>query len=145
MSAPSNIQQFNDHVSQVFALLYENFPTPIDLGAEHFTFEAVDPNDPLGPSSLEEKFEPVAHAIRWLTEEGYLRCEGESMDNDFVAVQLTGKGLVTLNAMPAALDGRGSLGSRISDAVSRGAKQVAQKLAEEAISTGFKLMVQGSL
>ncbi|MCA7086063.1 hypothetical protein K7G19_20955 [Cupriavidus sp. DB3] len=139
MSAPTNIDLFNEHVSQTFALLYENFPTPIHLSADSFALAEADSD------IVEEAFEPVAHTIRWLMAEGYIRCQDQTLDDTFLFVQLTEKGLVTLNSIPGALEKKEPLGRQLRAAVANGTKSVARKLADEAIAAGFKLAMQGSI
>ncbi|WP_061957179.1 hypothetical protein [Cupriavidus pauculus] len=137
MSEPSNIDAFNDHVSQTFALLYERFPVPVDIDDDRFTYpERDDSEESVG--TMEEEYEPIMHAVQWLIDEGYIRCLEQSMSGRFYAAQLTAKGLSALQATPSSLGSTDSLGKRITAAVSGGTKEVARKLAQEVIAWGFK-------
>lgn len=138
MTERSNIDVFNDHVSQVFALLYESFPTPRDIDFQSFTYEDLPEENREMGTVPESMYEPAMHAVGWLIKEDYIRCETSSIDGGFYLVQLTGKGLATLQSVPASLQGTTSIGQRISEAVKSGSKEVARKMVTEAISWGFK-------
>ena len=143
MADQDNIDAFNEHVSQTFALLYGGFPTPVTLSADVYDLSLPDDIDVAMEQS--KAFEPVAHAIRWLIDEGYVRCREALGDDVFLGAQLTARGLLTLNSVPRSIDGTGSLGRRMKLALSGGAKHLAGKLAEEAISAGFQLMTRSML
>lgn len=134
----TNIDTFNDHVSQVFKLLYESFPIPTDIDFQSFDYEDLsDENKEMG-TVPREMYEPAMYAVQWLIREHYIRCETSSLDGGYYMVQLTEKGLATLQSVPSSLQGTTSYGQRISDAVKTGSKEVARQLVTEAISWGFK-------
>ena len=124
-----NIDQFNDVVSTTFALLYEEFPVPTDLAMDHYIAEESWAAD-------DETF--VNGTLQWLEAEGYIRAGGFGSPLLVLNVVLTHKGLMALRAVPDVIESREPLGSRMSSAVKDGAKGLARKLAEEAISFGVK-------
>lgn len=134
MTEPDNMQRFNDVTSQIFALLYEEFPTPTELAPEHFNItQDLDGS----PTWRDEDFLPIFDAINWLSDEGFLRFQGTT-NMGFFGVVLSQKGLLALQAAPDALSGKSSLGDQMQRAVKSGAKQIAWKLVEQVIAYGFK-------
>jgi hypothetical protein len=81
MTNPDNIERFNTVVSQIFSPLYEEFPSPMDLGVEHLGIS----EDLDGISTWhDEDWEPMMHTLIWLTEEGYIRTRGYMNDERYL-------------------------------------------------------------
>lgn len=142
MSEENNIDLFNEHVSKIFALLYESFPVPAHIGQDSFAYaSASEDSEELG--TMEEQYEPIMHTVLWLCDEGYIRFKDQTMDGTFFFVTLSQKGLTALRAIPESLQGKEPLGKQITAAVKGGAVSGARKLAEQALLLGAKYAMNG--
>lgn len=92
MTNERNIHDFNCGVAMVLGMLYTTFPTPTTL-----RMEALD--------DTADRVTRMAYAatIRFLRDEGLIRIQAETLDDHFVGVVLTAKGLSLLQAVPEAL------------------------------------------
>lgn len=137
MTTPDNIERFNAKVSLVFALLYEEFPNPMNLCPEHLGI-----TKDLGgiPTWSRDDWEQVVHVLLWLTEEGYIRTNGYTTSTCRDAV-LTQKGLTILRSIPDSVSGSAPMGERIKDAVTKGAGGLASKLAEQTLLLGIRAAI----
>ncbi|MDB0566881.1 hypothetical protein AB6Q13_07850 [Ralstonia solanacearum] len=142
MSEENNIDLFNEHVSKIFALLYESFPVPVHISQDSFSY-ASSTKDSEGLGAVEEQYEPIMHAVLWLCEERYIRFKDQTMDGAFFFVTLSQKGLTALRAIPESLQGKEPLGKQITAAVKGGAVGGARKLAEQALLLGAKYAMNG--
>lgn len=74
-------------------------------------------------------------SAKWLVYQGYISA-AEPMLSNIRECVLTDRGFTVLNAMPESLKGESPLGAQIVSATKSGAKDVAGKLAQEAINFG---------
>lgn len=106
MSAPSNIEKFNEIVAKTFALLYEAFPVPRPLSfGEDFqipNYQAFHDSPESHPDVLNE-VTFLEWSIIWLKDTGYISYKGDAQLVGFSGVVLTAKGFEVLNAVPEAL------------------------------------------
>ncbi|MDP9587414.1 hypothetical protein [Burkholderia ambifaria] len=128
-----NIDRFNKHASEAFAILYASFPLGCSLCPEHFDV----PQDGHGSVS-DDDAEFVSSTIRWLQEEGYVRSQTSTFDGSFHGAVLTGKGLAVMKLIPDALSNPAPLGEQIQSAVKTGATVAAKSLLNAALDAGIK-------
>ena len=106
MSAPSNIEKFNEIVAKTFVILYENFPVPCPLG---FRDDFQVPNyqafhdSPESHPDVQNEVTFLEWSIIWLKDTGYISYKGNAPFVGFSGVVLTAKGFEVLNAVPESL------------------------------------------
>jgi len=92
MANERNIEDFNRGVALVLGRLYAAFPVPTTLRMDDLD-EAADRVSRLA----------YAATIRFLRDERVIRIQAETLDDRFVGVVLSAKGLALLQAVPEAL------------------------------------------
>lgn len=100
---PHNIQRFNLIVLVVFNELYESFPSGIEIDHVNMGCKAL-PRDQEWNDQAWDFMADARHVVKWLAEEGFLRCETSADGNEFYDVRLTMKGLTVLGYTPIALE-----------------------------------------
>lgn len=136
---PANISEFNTITGLVFSQLYGQFPVSVDLdqGAIASAMGAVSSSTP-GLQSGRQFTEVLAHSLKWLSDEGYVRSAGPLA---YEKVTLTTKGLAVLNAVPQGLSV--TIGSTIATNASAGNLSSVGELVGGLIG-GFAKSVSGS-
>lgn len=140
MSA-TNIEKFDEITSEVFAKLYRNFPIPCLLKAGDYVTTPLEFHEQLGLELPTKDAEFFFACIRWLESAGYITTESEN--ELYVAnALLTSKGLEVLRAVPSSLQGKASIGERLSGGVANGGKELARMLVSEALGLGARIASQ---
>lgn len=99
---PPNIHRFNLIVLVVFNELYKSFPSGIKIDHVNMGFNALS----IGQEWDDQTWDFMADAryvVKWLAEEGFLRCETSGDGNEFYDARLTMKRLTVLGYIPIAL------------------------------------------
>src|SRR5262245_57683524 len=122
---PANIQEFNRIAGLVFAQLYAQFPTEVDIDrqaiANAFGVEGSDWGGHQLPSG--KSFDEVlSGTIGWLKHQGYTASFG---DHPSQRVMLTEKGSAALNAVPQGLSA--TVGSSLVSATERIREKLVQR------------------
>jgi len=144
----SNIDNFNTTVAQIFSLLYERFPSRIDLdGYEHLGYEYNPINDLVGddnPSKTQKESEEVQFVIdtvAWLIESGFIYGAVDTQAKGYannprkcINLTLSPKGLELLKVVPSSVNKSESLGEALRETMRKGAKDAGGKLISEALS-----------
>lgn len=131
----ANIDQFNIITGLMLAELYESFPSPktIHSGAFASRVEGCPlPEDRSGT-------DPASASIRWLVEEGYIRCRSLSEIPLFSQAVLSSKGLQLLS-MPDSLNAQESIGAKMMEASKSGALEGLKSLAKLAVCEGGRFL-----
>jgi hypothetical protein len=92
MANERNIEDFNRGVALVLGRLYTAFPVPTSIRADELD-ETADRVSRLAYEAT----------IRFLRDEGLIRIQAETLDDRFIGVVLSAKGLALLQAVPDAL------------------------------------------
>ncbi len=101
---PENIQRFNLIALQLFAKLYEAFPTGIDIKPLKLGDEALPKDSSAVTQQQAWDFGQGAYdVVFWLAEEGFLRFENPNHTRKFYNARLTMKGLAILTYVPTSL------------------------------------------
>lgn len=121
----SNLDMFNEITAKVFAECYEKFPMPVDFREiDLVPEECIDPN-------AEGVF---SYTFSWLHDYGYITyAEPELPIDSFMHVRLTEKGISVLNMIPDSLKEKVTMGSKISNAVKSGAKDIISECIRQAV------------
>jgi hypothetical protein len=129
MSAP-NIERFNALAGAIFAKLYEEFPVPVELSAHDFADQMIASD---APRFLDLRF--FTSTVIWLGDHGYLS-RGNAVSNGTVLnCSLTARALELLNALPSALENKGtSLGDELISATKEGLTGKVKELASDFLS-----------
>lgn len=129
MTAPPNIEVFNQVAARTFVMLYEAFPAPRNLEPALIGLDVV----------LSEKYPPdgthhealvssVWSAIQYLIDESYIRLDPNSRDLSvagYAGAVLTSKGFALLQKTPESVDpnvDRRSFFDRLKDVTTSGVK-----------------------
>lgn len=131
---PENVQRFNSIVARIFELLYEDFPDSCDIGPDHFDLTAEVEGQMVW---RDEAYQTVLSTVRWLAAEEYISLVGYS-NGLCLAVTLTQKGLLVLNASPDSLSPGETVGGKIKSALAGGSKALVSKVIEQALDIGVK-------
>lgn len=135
----SNIEQFDHIVAKVLGELYSTFPCPKNLSATDFVDDALTHNDFIGADVASENGEFFNHTIQWLSDAGYLKLgEIRTQTATVTRVVLTAKGLESLRAMPASLEGKASLGERLADQAKSSGGESIKALVGEVIGAAVR-------
>lgn len=137
MTTPPNIDLFNRFALAVFRKLYLSFPVAIELDVNDLIMSVTPTN-----ASFEETFNAVGvvggEALNFLATEGFLVHQGALLDgSQFVQVRLTMKGLAVLGSMPAALEHKESLITKILSISGKGLKEAASDQVQDLASQAF--------
>jgi len=140
MSVPPNIDLFNRFTLDIFQRLYLSFPVAIDLDVRT-VLGSVTPPD----ATFDESFDAVfmaSEAMRFLASEGFLtHQEDPTGGHQCLQVRLTMKGLAVLGRMPASLERKESLISKILAVGGKGIKDAASEQVQELASQAFTFML----
>jgi hypothetical protein len=117
-AVPLNITEFNSIAGQVFAQLYDSFPTPIGRLNDLLIARAMGVSPGTNLPSGKQFDDVLRHSVGWLTDEGYIRSGGLT---PYERVTLTQKGLAALNAVPEGLSA--TVGSSLVTATGGGSGQ----------------------
>ncbi|WP_217519082.1 hypothetical protein [Vibrio metschnikovii] len=159
-----NLELFELQTAEVFKILYEVFPVPVDI-----YFHQVTPKlqavclfgEPVDIPESKDKFSEYYRSfdifrqseeyqrnndvfqasMKWLSDSGYLqfeRCSGYECFNDVV---LTAKGLEVLKCTPASIDGSLSLGEKLQQEAISTSSDLARDLVKQALGEGLKLAI----
>lgn len=136
MTTPPNIDLFNRFALAVFRKLYLSFPVAIELDVNDLIM-SVTPTD----ASYDEAFDVLSvggEALNFLASEGFLVHQGALLDgSQFLQVRLTMKGLAVLGSMPAALERKESLITKILAISGKGLKDAASEQVQDLASQAF--------
>lgn len=136
MTTPPNIDLFNRFALAVFRKLYLSFPVAIELDVNDLIM-SVTPTD----ASYDEDFDVLSvggEALNFLASEGFLVHQGALLDgSQFLQVRLTMKGLAVLGSMPAALERKESLITKILAISGKGLKDAASEQVQDLASQAF--------
>lgn len=136
----SNIDLFDEHAAAVFAELYEHFPLRRPITAEAIIGIGIDPYNP--PPKVPHALRVYDATVEWLAESGYIALEGNARQG---VATLTMKGLEVMKAVPASLQGHGSLGDALVSTVRSGGAAAGKELISLGLTQAFRLMAQGVL
>ena len=127
---------FNRFSLAVFQKLYENFPVSIDLDVNDLMMSVI-PTD----SSFGETFDALqagGEALAFLSAEGFLTYKDVFLHGpQYLQVRLTVKGLAILGSMPASLEKKESLISKILAVAGKGLKNAASEQVQDLASQVF--------
>lgn len=136
MSIPQNIDLFNRFSLAVFRKLYLSFPVPVEIDVNDLMMSVM-PND----TEYEQTFQILivgGQAVEFLANEGFLTHQGSLMDrSQYLQVRLTMKGLAVLGSVPASLEKRESLISKILSITGKGIKDAAAEQVSELSNQAF--------
>jgi len=136
MTPPPNIDLFNRFALAVFRKLYLSFPVAIELDVDDLIMSAMPTN-----ISYEKSFNALSvggEALNFLASEGFLIHQGALSDgSQFLQVRLTMKGLAVLGSMPAALERKESLITKILAISGKGLKDAASEQVQDLASQVF--------
>lgn len=136
MTTPPNIDLFNRFALAVFKKLYLSFPVATELDVNDLIMSVTPTN-----SSYEQSFDALSvggEALNFLASEGFLVHQGAFLDgSQFLQVRLTMKGLAVLGSMPAALERKESLISKILAISGKGLKDAASEQVQDLASQAF--------
>ena len=136
MTTPPNIDLFNRFALAVFKKLYLSFPVATELDVNDLIMSVTPTN-----SSYEQSFDALSvggEALNFLASEGFLVHQGAFLDgSQFLQVRLTMKGLAVLGSMPAALERKESLISKILAISGKGLKGAASEQVQDLASQAF--------
>ncbi|MFY3772997.1 hypothetical protein ACOSZC_02585 [Marinobacter salsuginis] len=107
------MEKFNSLVGLLFGRLYDEFPVPLRVRPEQFLDEVIAKEDHEGSFNFIEYFEST---VRWLETSGYIWVTQDLSDDggsEFEVV-LSEKGLDSLRRVPKSLEGKASIGERLS-------------------------------
>lgn len=99
MTDKTNIQQFDEISSLIFAKLYASFPIPLSIDCVEL-IEGSD-IDEAGNASNSKRI--CTEALKWLDQEGFIVI-GNTRNSKFYDVRLTAQGLDILNSIPESLE-----------------------------------------
>lgn len=140
----SNIETFNEITGRIFARLYEKFPVPQFVDAEHLIEGGKDAvlkwND-AGFQELTPEAKFALATIGWLGDAGYLSHKS-IYETCYADVVLTPQGLVLLNALPVSLESSERsepIGSRLVSAMKAGAGQALRSIANQVLTEGVSM------
>lgn len=137
----ANIEKFDEITGEVFAKLYENFPSPCLLKAADYVETPLEFHEQLGFEVTTKDAEFFFACIRWLESAGYITTKSEN--ELYVAdALLTNKGLEVLRAVPSSLQGKASIGEQLSGGIAKGGKELARMLVSEALGLGTRIASQ---
>ncbi|MEQ1707454.1 MAG: hypothetical protein ABL864_03895 [Terricaulis sp.] len=132
MDTESNIDKFNRYAGFFLDKLYSNFPIPTLLDSHEAAYGTpLDGSGPDGSISLGDlqqascdgEISFCSHALSWLHSTGYFSGAARMHNIQFKEAVLTPRGFEALNATPAALESRGTLGKQLGTALSAGSKE----------------------
>ena len=136
MTTPPNIDLFNRFALAVFRRLYLSFPVAVELDVNELIMSVTPTN-----AAYEESFNALSvggEALNFLASEGFLVHQGALLDgSQFLQVRLTMKGLAVLGSMPAALERKESLITKILAISGKGLKDAASEQVQELASQAF--------
>lgn len=136
MTTPPNIDLFNRFALAVFRKLYLSFPVAIELDVNDLIMSVTPPS-----ASYEESFNALSvggEALNFLASESFLVHQGPLLDgSQFLQVRLTMKGLAVLGSMPAALEHKESLITKILAISGKGLKEAASEQVQDLASQAF--------
>ena len=126
----SNVNKFNEITGAVFAKLYENFPLPTPLLAQHFCEVVTVEDDFMGEVPSEETLFFCA-TIQWLQREGFIYYRSEHIFGASDA-GLTNKCFELLKKTPTSLEP--SIGDQLTEAVKSETKEGLRTFASALLS-----------
>lgn len=85
-----NIKDFNKFTAMLFERLYNSFPNRVMISIED-----------MDDSADKETIRTYASTVEFLALEGFIRYRTATMDNVYMDVTLTAKGLTILNKIPS--------------------------------------------
>ena len=136
MATPPNIDLFNRFALAVFKKLYLSFPVATELDVNDLIMSVTPTN-----ASYDETFNALGiggEALNFLASEGFLVHQGALLDgSQFLQVRLTMKGLAVLGSMPAALEHKESLITKILAISGKGLKDAASEQVQDLASQAF--------
>ena len=142
----TNIDRFNLAAVELFSVLYDHFPLPVDIETTEIGVEAA----PEEASAVEMlRFTVYAeHALTWLVEEGFIRYDPPPIATRYRDVRLTLKGLTLLGYTPSSLkasEPNESIITKIKRVLSGGAEKAATDAVKSLLDELFKLaMMHGA-
>ena len=132
-----NMERFNDLASQILVRLYEAFPYPVTLAPVEFVGELEE-----GPNGrLPERGEFCVETIARLREWGVI--DGEPFQYGLINATLTRDGFRALDAIPEALGGSTTIGSRLKDAARAASADARGTLIRSAMDELSRLIAGG--
>ena len=144
--SPENIHRFNVTALAVLERLYNSFPDPVRLNAEHIGIDAA-PNE----STAQDYWNYGAGAdnvVTWLAEESFLRYVSKGSDGDFYGVRLTLKGLTVLGYIPVSIVEGGKKSTaieRIKRTLASGTEKAGEEAVKSIIGALFKMSLRYGL
>src|SRR5690606_15292055 len=136
MATHPRIEIFDALCGALLVHLYEQFPQRIHL--EFMDLQLEQKLEPLEPTEVQEWMDLFVDTVSWLEEEGFIRTETGTDDQDYYGVRLTLKGLAVLRAAPESRQPAPQpLIERIKAALGSGGKIVSEEGLRVAVSTVF--------
>jgi hypothetical protein len=134
-----NIDDFDENVGTVLALLYRNFPMRITIDESH----VIPSEKAIGPEWLERYARRRAiytSTMEWLIDAGYIwATDRDRTYGIYKECVLSVKGLEALNVVPGSLSE--SIGTKLGQAALAASSEGLKDLAKQALSAGAALLI----
>ncbi|WP_305461524.1 hypothetical protein [Photobacterium leiognathi] len=134
----NNIDNFNEIAAKLFSLLLDQFPIRIQIDEVSFfeyepiTFDPIDGR--ILTNKQEHEFKMLSETIIWLSESGFIRCNG--FPDEKLNVVLTEKGLELLKLKPDVLNSN-TVGDTIISLIKSGSKSASGAVLSAALTFAF--------
>lgn len=139
MTLPPNLQLFNLYAAKYFALLYENFPAPLDIHIDDLKHEWND--ETLAALIQADNFGRIAnHTAAWLRMSNYTTYHGYDETAFLNESVLTAKGLEILKSVQPSLNTEKSIGEFLADAVKVGQADLVNKAMRVILAQGVQYL-----
>lgn len=138
-----NIDDFDENVGSVFALLYRNFPLRIIIDES----QVIPKEDGFGAESEADWIARTARkraiftsTMEWLIDADYIwAADKDNVYGIYKECVLSAKGLEALSIVPSSLGA--SIGTRLSEAASAASKEGLKEFGKQALSVGAAMLI----
>ncbi|MEQ9132643.1 MAG: hypothetical protein RJQ08_08380 [Salinisphaeraceae bacterium] len=137
----TNIELFNQHAALILSELYRAFPL-----RQHIEYRILvlgenpsEPNVTETPEVTPIEEHVYDATVDWLSDAGYINLVGNARRGN---ATLTSKGLETLKAVPATLQGNVSIGDQLVDATKSGTSAAAADIVAKGLTHGFWFLMR---
>lgn len=122
-----NIKDFNRFAAMLLDRLYKEFPNPSIIVV-----------DEMDEGADRETIKTYASTLSFLAQEGFIRYRAVSMDNVYMDVVLTAKGLTLLNVIPDGLKEKKPFIQLIKETIKEGSKTALNAVIEALLKESIR-------
>lgn len=133
----NNMELFDCYSGLILGHLYQCFPLPVTLGAEHFIdYKHIDSSNREEAEKQETLFMAT---MKWLADVGYIHFDGMS-GVSFFEVVLTNNGLLILRAFPAGTHAAPTIGEKLAHCINDKNTDELRVMVSEALNLGSRII-----